>query len=789
MTSPEQLTSRVLRLIVASATVYSFTQIPTAFSQGILEEIIVTAQKREESILDVPISISAFTGNTLEEFKIVDTRDLQKLVPGFTVGDSGFNTPIYTMRGVGFNETTYSAQSTVGVYLDEISLPYAIMTKGPILDVSRVEVLKGPQGIYYGRNTTGGAINYIANKPTEEFEAGVIFDYGRYQTTDVEGYVSGPLTDTLSGRIALRDIRSQDGNQKSNTRSGDELGEKKKQSGRAQLAWSPSDEFTLRLVAEGWQDKSDPRAPQAIALQPSVPSNQQWVPVLGSYPLVPESEDDPRVADWPTYLNWQLDDSFYMTGLRAEWDINEDLTLTTLASYGKVKSDASAFPQGGTDFRHNDQIIDAQIKTTSFESRLSGTAGDDGQVTWMVGINYSDDNARESRRLQMGNNTALVDTFSNTLFGIFDPPGTYNQFSNLSNNDSTSDIKQYAAFANATWNFYEDFNLSLGVRYTDQKQDFTGCSIEPTNSNGGEMTNGISLASLLNAVKGECYANDDNNIPGEYKGDLDEDNWPYRVALDWNVTDDHLVYVSYSRGYKAGGFPNVGASRQSQYEPVVQEEVLASEIGAKSIFADGQLRANAAVYYYDYKDKQLFTKTLDPVFGPLVILENAPKSEVTGAELDVAYAPNWLEGLSLSGNVAYTDTEVKKFEGLDFLGEPTDFSGRPFNFAPKWQYTLMASYTHQLTESLSGFIGTDYYYSDSTNSTLEGAPAYEFDSYGLLGVRVGVRSVDERWGVYAYGRNITDESQTTGVFNNGDTVARFTGEGRFYGITVDYSFD
>ncbi|MEQ9271350.1 TonB-dependent receptor [Marinobacter salarius] len=786
MTSPERLTSRVLRLIVASATVYSFTQIPTAFSQGILEEIVVTAQKREESILDIPISISAFTGNTLEEFKIVDTRDLQKLVPGFTVGDSGFNTPIYTMRGVGFNETTYTAQSTVGVYLDEISLPYTIMTKGPILDVERVEVLKGPQGIFYGRNTTGGAINYIANKPTDEFDAGISMDVGRFQTTDVEAYASGPISDTTGWRLAVRDIRSQDGSQDSVTRSNDSLGEQEKTSVRAQLSWQPTQKLRTRLSLDAWQDKSEPRAPQAIQLSPQVPSLTQFVPNHLSYPFLTLDEDDPAIADWPTYRNWRLNDSFYMLSANVSYDLTETVEFTTLLSYAKLESDGSSFPQAGTNYRSNDQVVDAEIETVGFEARLAGVAGNSGQFTWLVGVNYSKDDAFESRELQSGSNTALVDTFSNTTIGIFDPPGTYEQFTDLTVNSSTSDIEQYAAFANGTWDFAENFTLSLGARYTQQEQDFVGCSLEPENSTGGDLTNGISLASLLGAAKGQCFALDENFAPGEFAGSLDEDNVAYRAAIDWKVNEDSLIYVSYSRGYKSGGFPNIGASNQLQYSPVTQEEVLATEVGVKTYLADRQLRVNAAVYYYDYKDKQLFSKVIDPLFGPLVQLDNAPESEVQGFEIDVAFAPNWAEGLLLSANYAYTDTEVIEFVGFDFVGQPTDFSGRPFNFAPESQYTLIASYGVDITDTLGGFVSVDYSYSDETNATLEGATAFAMDSYGLLGARIGIESNDGKWSASLYGRNLTDEYQATGVFQNGDVIARYAGQQRFFGLSVDY---
>ena len=175
-----------------------------------VQELIVTAQKREESINDVPMSVSAASGETLTELGIQDTSQLVKIIPGFNYTPSYYGTPVYSIRGVGFLDTSLAASPTVSVYVDEAPLPYSIMTQGASLDLERVEVLKGPQGTLFGMNATGGAINYVAGKPTEDFRAGFDASYGRFNTVDLQGFVSGPITPTLSGRIALRLIRSGD---------------------------------------------------------------------------------------------------------------------------------------------------------------------------------------------------------------------------------------------------------------------------------------------------------------------------------------------------------------------------------------------------------------------------------------------------------------------------------------------------------------------------------------------------------------------------------------------------
>lgn len=756
-----------------------------------LEEIVVTAQKREESVNDIPIAISTYTGGQLDDIGITDTRDLDKLVPGFTVGESGFGIPIYTMRGVGFNERTLTAQPTVSVYTDEFNLPYGLMTKGPLFDVARVEVLKGPQGILYGRNTTGGAINYVTNKPSKDFDAGVKLSYGRFETIDAEGFVSGPLTESLKGRLAVRDINSGEGDQKSVTRPGDRLGKKDMLAYRGQLEWTPREDLLVRATVDGWEDNGEPRAPQAIAIVAQVPGNLPFTP-HGSYPVVGIGEDNPRLADWgapgsgiPTDVDWKLNDSQVLTGLRAEWEINDAVKMTALASYLKLDVD-EATPSSGLSYQHNDQEVVADVETKAFELRFSGALGAENAIEWMLGGTYSKDDADSERTQRLGNNTSLVDViFSPAFLGL---PATFNQLSDRNTQRDKTDIEQMGFFVNTSWHFYEDFTLNAGARYTEQKQDFYSCNFEPSGSTAGTTTNGISLSSLFGAGKDQCFALDANGVPGAFSDRLKEDNVSYRIALDWKATADSLLYISYARGYKAGGFPSPAASRQLQYAPVTQERVLALEVGAKTFLADRQVQANVAAYDYDYKNKQLFTKFLDPVFGPLGIIDNAPKSTVRGVELDLRYAPSWLSGLLLSASGSYVDTKVDKFLGLNNQGVPTDFSGRPFNFAPKWQYTLMFNYDHSLTDALLGFISADYNYSDKTNASLEGDPLYELDSYGLLGARIGVKSEDAKWSAMLWGRNLTNDFKATGILSNGDVLARWNTEGRTYGVTFEYNF-
>ena len=190
-----------------------------------LDEIVVTAQKRSERLLDVPLSVTAASGEQLAKQGVTQTAQLTKLVPGFTYQESNYGTPIFTIRGVGFQDGSFGAGPTVTTYIDQVPLPYPLLTRGAALDLERVEVLKGPQGTLFGQNSTGGAINYIAAKPTSDLSAGMTVGYGRFNDVSAEGFVSGPITSTLRARVAVRGEFA-DGWQRSLTRPGDRFGKK-----------------------------------------------------------------------------------------------------------------------------------------------------------------------------------------------------------------------------------------------------------------------------------------------------------------------------------------------------------------------------------------------------------------------------------------------------------------------------------------------------------------------------------------------------------------------------------
>jgi iron complex outermembrane receptor protein len=775
---------------------------------GILEEVIVTAQKRSESINDVPLSIQAFTGETLKQLGITDTRDLQAVVPGFTYSDSGVNTPVYTLRGVGFNDTTYNATPTVGIYVDEISLPYLIMSKGPNTDMQRIEVLKGPQGLFYGRNSTGGAINYITNKPTEQVEAGISGTYGRFNSTDVEAFVSGFITETIGGRIALRSIRATEGYQTSRTRPNDTLGEVDKLSWRGMLDWAASETLSFAFTVSGWEDQSDASAAQAIYLNPGpIAPGQSPHPRITGYPYISPDSKDNRSADWDPHSDWKLNDSFWYAAIRTDWQVSDTSNLVVLINRGVVASDGSQVPQSGVDVYNAEVDITAEIEFSAIEARIDGVAFDDS-VQWMFGANTAKDKTDIDYFIFMDTGTGQSPWGPPTEKSPYGVGLLGNRGAGLSHGDSHSK----GVFANLDWDFAEDFKLHIGARYTEDSRSSTACIYETLDSEGtlgfavpinalsalGRAQNGMPPAPPIG--KGDCatvVVDEDNaaerpedtgNGTPEplWQDELKESNLAYRAGVDW-LPEFGLVYMSYTRGYKSGSYPLLAATTSSSFEPAKQERLDAYELGVKIGFLDDTMQTNAALFYYDYQDKQLMVRTPDPIFGPLPVLRNAPKSKVEGAELSISWQAS--EGLYLSLAGSYTDTEVQEFTGYGFAdGEPTDFSGHPFNFSPKVQINGLVNYIWSLTDNLNLGVGASWSRTGETNSTLEGDSRFHHPQYDLYGATIALSDVDGRWRVTAFGRNVTDELGVITMFTTGDIIARRVVAPRTYGLTFSYNY-
>jgi iron complex outermembrane recepter protein len=738
-----------------------------------LESIIVTAQRRSQPINEVGMTISALSAEQLANQGISDIRDLARVVPGLTFAESQKGAPIYTIRGVGFYEESLAASPAVSIYLDQVGYAFPIMAKAATLDVERVEVLKGPQGTLYGQNSTGGAINYVAAKPTSTLESGFELGYGRFDATTASGFISGPLSSTVRARAA---VSSDQGGawQKSYSR-GDHHGDLDVLKGRVLLDWTPSDAIDLSLNLNAWRDRSDAIAAALYRVTPQTPSRVQ--PPVAAQQVAPERAG---IADWNPSPAADIEQDYYQAALQGEFRVNDALTLSSITSYQDFEQDNYRDTDGSA-LNVFSVHQTGQIESFFQELRASGPAFDD-RAHWLAGASYAIDDAFEANESFVGLTTS-ANAFRALGFAPF----------NSVIAQSDSHIKTAAAFGNFEFEFSDAWSAEIGARYTDSQHRFAGCLLDVDGN----------LAAALNAVQsrvkaglpgtpavvpipqGGCATLASGTFdPGFVRSNLDEDNVSWRVGLNWKPLPDTLAFATISRGYKSGSFPNINAPSAVSLSPVVQESVLAYEIGLKSSLAR-TVQVNVAAFYYDYDDKQLRARVLDPsgVFGAVEALVNVPKSRASGVEASVSWQP--LDGLTLNASGIYLDTKVTgDFRNYDPFGVPVSFKGDPFPFSPDYSLQGSADYKWNLSYGLSAFVGASASYQRPSTSSFGGSPLVEIDSYSLIDARAGLAAADGKWRLTLWAKNILDEYYWTDTFRQVDNTARHVGAPATYGVKI-----
>jgi iron complex outermembrane receptor protein len=786
----------------------------SAYGQTVLEETVVTAQKRAQNINDVGISINAFTGAQLQEFGVTTAEDIAQFTPGLTVNETAATgVPLYTIRGVGFQDYSTAATSTVGLYFDEVAMPYSVMTRGLIFDQERVEVLKGPQGDLFGANTTAGSINFISNRPTQEFEAGIRATYGNYEAYDIEGFVSGG-TDLVQGRLAVTTEQSDEGWQESTT-SNDKLGEKDASAVRGMVNIDINDDMSLLLIGHYTKDKSENRANTPydgtiIGLgefsNPYQPLNEYRLPTGTNFGETPPwySTGDNKKGGWTnsytspiTGKTWDIrpkrDNELKGGSARLDWNVS-GMTFTSITGYNDFTREEANDWDGGF-YNDSSNINTTDLWVFSQEFRLAGEVGD---VTWLTGLYYTKDDMKEEYHYFM----------SDSVFGLGSIPWGVDLFAPTPILELDTNYKQRtesaAIYAHVEWQFTEQWRLTLGGRYTHEERKWQGCTF---------VADDGSLANFLNAQfgatlgAGDCGTIDDDpnspnyifNLLGTpdvndafqvYKDTIDTKRGMGKIGLDYMWTNDIMFYGSISQGFKSGGFNGANSNTTQQLEPYKEEVLTAYEIGSKATLLDGSMQLNTAAFYYDYKDKQE-QDTAVTFVGNISGLTNIPKSEIYGAEVDLQWLP--MDGLTLNAVAAYLHTEITKWNAVDTelsVWPDTvyfDASGADLPQAPEWSYMALAKYEWPLGDSLVLDVGGDVVYTDSTTGSIRAEDAT--DSYTLFNARAGIGSADGKWRAYVWGKNVTDEDYYPSAYTGGNgPYIRVQGMPRTYGVTLSYAF-
>ena len=754
-----------------------------------LQEIVVTANKREERLNKVGLTVTALSGQTLVERRITTLSNLAAVDPGLTFAQSTGNTPILSLRGVGFNSSALGSYPAVSASIDQFPLPFPVLASHATYDLERVEVLKGPQGTLFGENATGGAINFIAAKPTRAPEAGGDISYGRFNDVLGNAYVSGPLTDTLRVRVAGT-YENSDGWQISNSRPDDRNGSLNYGAGRILLDWTPIERVRVSVNLNGWVDKSQPQAPQFIALYAQSPVGVQPSELSAAF-----SPQNPRAADWATGdFRPRGDRKFYQAALRSDIDLTRDITVTSLTSYDNF-AQRQTENYDGLPILITDNHASGIIRSLNEEVRFANAQT--MPFRWIVGGNYENSKTFDYQFVDFSGNSTADNPQAGNVEESFEYVGQR--------------IQNIAGFGNVEYSVTSQLTANAGPRYTHSRNAANLCTGDGGDGRNDALFNYLGSLSgipFTPAKLGDCASLNDSGVPNisPTHSVLSENNVSWRGGVNYKVSTETLLYANISRGYKAGSFPLLPGVTTSEFTPVKQESVTAYEAGAKIDLASRRIHLNLAAFYYDYANKQVLGRTLLPIFGPSDALVNVPKSRIYGIDSDVTI--RLVTDLTVTGSLTYLDSRIQSFdnaESYDALGNLRDLSGYKLPFAPEFSYSVDAEYRHPLSNGGAPFAGasvTGQSEQDTTisGSTLEIAPGpgsrvlpglvnpFMTRPYATLDLRLGYEAAGGAWRIMAFGKNVLNKYYWSNVNDSLEAIGRFAGLPATYGMTLGFRF-
>ncbi|MEQ9395714.1 TonB-dependent receptor [Haliea sp.] len=765
------LATRCPSIALALLAAGGFTQ--TAYAQltagPMLEEVLVTAQKREQSLQNVPVSVTAFSAETIERAGIRDFEDYAMKTPnvGFQQRGSRSDTK-FGIRGV----TNIGGQANaVGVYVDEVNVVPSVLSTGTsrtadtqLLDIERIEVLRGPQGTFFGRNTMGGAINITTVKPDPSgFDASVVAEVGEWDHLLGRAMVNVPLGDS----VALRATVYYDENDGFITNRGPSgaSNSEQNQGGRLALSWNPSQRLALDLSASWSRLEQDYPAMVPSGNLGSIPTQVVTdggflfdvfdVPVwpLGDVPFFPANHDH-TATDMDRAES--SDTAIYTARLVYDFD---RFTLTSVTGY--IDNEFSQAGEGDASVAPAFFVSrDSELDAFSQELRLSGDWN--GDTTWMVGAIYARDETVEtdlSTHLATDPYLALWDILGVLEFGL---PGDIGDIitngpsgvtvGNFEDVDRGADTTSYAAFGDMSWRISEHWEVAVGLRYTQDEVDY----FEVTRPAITIPVSDISTS-------------------------RDFDDWSPRLNVSWFPTEQVTIYGTVSKGYKVGGFNASQDLVKLTFEP---EEGWNYELGLKSRFWNERVQLNAAAFYFDWSDLQVRGQD---VRTQRQVVVNADSAYTQGGELELSA----LLTASLSLNLAYgyLDAEFDRFpNAIDTNGNLFDGSGLRIPLAPENTFSAALQYEF-LLGSWDGFLRVDYSFIDDQFASADNSPERLIESYELWNLRAGIDN--GHFGIQAFVENLADEEYSSGV-ENLETfytgMQRSVGKPRWAGVRLEYNF-
>lgn len=729
---------------------------------GGISEIIVTAQKKSESIQSVPISIAAVSGETLSAMNVTTLQALQGSVPNVQI-DNFANTPnnaVFTIRGIGVIEPDPYAGNTVSIVVDGVPQFFSMGALLDTYDTGRVEILRGPQGTLFGANTTGGVVNVVTNQPTGEFGGNIKATYGNWNRFDVSGAIEAPLVkDVVSLKVA--GIHTQRDGWVTNVWNGEDMGRKNVDAVRGQLYITPNADLKITLQGEYVAARNG--AP--VVVNGGLPGEANYVPEgtfwngakLPMYRSPCAAAGKPCVAPDKYFSgNNEVPDQSDMTTKFFIGTIQYDNTplgdITAITGY-KNFTLFEYTDQDGTAKTNNATRRRTHGYQFSQELRTSFSAGDAFSAT--AGLFYLKTDYHHYQMYHLD----------------FALPGLI-QF-----NVQDQQTESFSAFMQTYTQLTDALKLSAGIRYTHD-------SVNARST----LATGLGSKALTSAD----WAQFDVVFPGslDVGGKKSWNNVGWKVGLDYEVGQNQLVYASWARGFKSGGFTGrigVAADGNAPYNP---EKVDTFEAGLKADFLDRHLRTNLSVFYTNYRDMQvaqIYFDSATNVQGNRIL--NAAKSEIKGFELEVQAVPT--EGLTLRGSLAFLDTKYKNFLYFDPVAAKTlDLEGFALQNAPRWASTLGANFTTKLPGDASIVADVSWMYTASKFYTaVVNTPRSTIQPTYYVDALLTYYGPDKRYSVGLWGKNLLDNRYISTVYDSPGYMGLVGyAPPRQFGVSVGYNF-
>ncbi|MEM1404859.1 MAG: TonB-dependent receptor [Pseudomonadota bacterium] len=719
----------------------------------VLEEVVVQARRQDETLQDVPVTITSVGSDQLDNFQLDQVSEIAERVPNMTVlsGSSGSGGTII-LRGVGSSSISAAFDSAVAIDIDGVQIARMRMVQTAYMDLQQVDVLKGPQSLYFGKSASAGVLAFRTADPTEEFEArlGAGYEFeqeGQY----LDGYISGPLTDTLGARFAFRYTSTDEFWENSAPNASDPTFGEEDLNFRLTLAWQPSDNFSANFKTT-FTDREADYAIGAADIRCIVPGDPQPTSLLGiPFPSGYDCNDDDGVTQLgdpnPVHaVNFDGIENIEpfeelqtnLTRLHLDWNLSENLTLTSVSSYFLLEE------EGNDSYGYDLNGFGTGTTTNETESyaqefRLAGDIGEN--VSFLLGAFYQD------RELLFETAQHVIGAPQlNALLGL--PPGDVNTgFTHDWRKVHTTDSETRSLFGSASFRVTDKLELTAGIRYSEEERSQV---IEVPELHSTLTNPAFGLAPLFTGI-----------TPGFNSGSIDfeDDQWTPEVTALYNLTEDINLFAAYKVGYKAGGIDNsslpsatLAAAVQTQdfsaltYDSETGEGF---EVGVKGRFLNGSLRADVTAFRFVYEDLQVQTFDAQAVqFNT----NNAGELVSQGLEADFTWLPS-VDGLSVYGAFSLLDAEFTD----TFAPEGFDLNGRAVAGAADFAFNAGFDYSREFAGGMEWGLNFNTAYSDGY-LTENGLPnPYEQDAYWLLNARAFIGSTDGRWNVAVMGRNLTDE--------------------------------